>query len=336
MIEQFINYFEYSGCTAPIGEGALVFGEHRIPLHNGIPRFSPDRTYASGNFSRLRERHPRLQMDSYNMTADRHQTILERTQWKPSFFQGRTVLECGCGVGPDTEVLLALGARVVAVDLASLDTAGENLGRSDRLCLVQADITNLPLKKKAFDIVFCHRVLQHTPDPVYTLEHILRYVKTDGAVFVHSYAKTRYQLLTWKYALRPVTSRMNGYTLYNLIAYCAPAAFALTTALSRLPKGHLINHFLIPFRNHRNHPRLRALSARQLIEYGVHDTFDSLSPRYDRPLSAALMRATALKMLHMPFEVVETPTVTLLRTIIPGSDRNSDTVRTHVRNSGAA
>ena len=60
------------------------------------------------------------------------------------------VLECGCGVGPDTEVLLALGARVIAVDLSGLDIARDNLGLCDNLCMVQADITDLPLKKMAF------------------------------------------------------------------------------------------------------------------------------------------------------------------------------------------
>lgn len=336
MIEPFLTYFEYKGLPASIRDGALVFGRHGVELRNGIPRFTPDQTYASGNFSRLRDQHPRLQLDSYNMTTDRYRTILERTNWPPHFFQGRTVLECGCGVGPDTEVLLALGARVVAVDLSGLDTARENLGSSDNLCLVQADIADLPLQIKSFDIVFCHRVLQHTPHPASTLQHILQYIKQDGAVFVHSYANTFFQRMTWKYALRPITSRMDGRTLYNFIAHWGPAAFALTTAVSRFPKGHLINHFLIPFRNHRNHPRLRTLSEHQLIEYGIHDTFDSLSPRYDRPLSAKVMSETAAKMLHMPFEVAETTTITLLRTIIPGNGYTSGKDDNNVRNSGAA
>jgi 2-polyprenyl-3-methyl-5-hydroxy-6-metoxy-1,4-benzoquinol methylase len=324
MIEQFITHFEYRGMNAAIKDNALQFGRHTVAVRNGIPRFTPDQTYTSGNFSRLREKHPRLQLDSYNMTTDRYQTILERTNWPSSFFKGKTVLECGCGVGPDSEILLSLGASVLAVDLTNLDTARDNLGSGDNLCLVQADVTDLPLRKKTFDIVFCHRVLQHTPEPEYTLRHILQFVKDEGAVFIHSYARTWYQLCTWKYLLRPITSKMDGQKLYDWIRCCAPAAFALTTAVSRLPKGHLINHFFIPFRNHRNHPRLRVLSDRQLIEYGVHDTYDSLSPRYDRPLSAAVMKKTAGAILHRPWEVVESPTVTLLRTVIRVTERRGD------------
>ena len=316
MMKQFIKYFEYRGFPATLQEDALVFGRHAISLRNGIPRFTHDQTYASGNFSRLREHHPRLQLDSYNMTTDRYDTILERTKWPPAFFQGKTVLECGCGVGPDTEVLLALGARVVAVDLTGLDTARDNLGACDNLCLVQADITDLPLRKKAFDMVFCHRVLKHTPNPANTLRHILQYAKDNGAVFIHSYAKTFYQLCTWKYLLRPITSRLGAQRLYNLITHYAAAAFALTNAVSRLPQGHLINHFLVPFHNHKSHPRLKTMSDEMLIEYAIHDTFDSLSPRYDRPLSAKTMKSIAQEMITAPFEIIEQRTITLLRTVL--------------------
>jgi 2-polyprenyl-3-methyl-5-hydroxy-6-metoxy-1,4-benzoquinol methylase len=211
---------------------------------------------------------------------------------------------------------------VVAVDLTGLDTALANLGACDNLCLAQSDITDLPVRKKSFDIVFCHRVLQHTPKPAHTLRHILQYVKHDGAVFIHTYAKTWYQLMTWKYLLRPITSRMSTQRLYKLIAQYAPSAYALTTAISCLPKGHLINHFLIPFYNHHHHPRLKNLSDTMLIEYAIHDTFDALSPRYDRPISAKTIKGIAREMLSVPFEIIEQPSITLLRTV-PGRIQNA-------------
>lgn len=316
MIAQFNGFFEYNGVGASLTDDHLVFGNHQVPIRNGIARFTPDSSYGTGNFSRLRDRHPKLQLDSYNLTTDRFDTILQRTNWPKSFFKDKTVLECGCGVGPDTEILLSLGARVLAVDLTNLDTAISNLGENLNLCFVQADIGDLPLKQASFDIVFCHRVIQHTPDPVHTLRHILQFVKPDGAVFVHSYAKTFFQMCTWKYALRPITTRMDSGKLYNLIESYAPRAYAITNKIAQLPKGNMINHFLFPFRNHSNHDKLRNLSEQQLIEYGIHDTFDSLSPRYDKPLSAKTIRSIAQQMLSAPFEVIEQRTVTLLRTIV--------------------
>jgi hypothetical protein len=109
---------------------------------------------------------------------------------------------------------------------------------------------------------------------------------------------------------------MSAQRLYNLIAHYAPAAYALTTAVSCMPQGHLINHFLVPFHNHQHHPRLKILSDEMLIEYAVHDTFDSLSPRYDRPLSARTMKRIAQEMISAPFEIIEQRTITLLRTVL--------------------
>ena len=316
MIAQFDEFFEYNGVGASLTDDHLVFGGHQVPIRNGIARFTLDSSYGTGNFSRLRDHHPKLQLDSYNLTSDRFDTILQRTNWPRSFFKGKTILECGCGVGPDTEILLSLGARVLAVDLTNLDTAINNLGQNPNLCFVQADIGDLPLKRKSFDIVFCHRVIQHTPDPANTLSHILQFVKPDGAVFVHSYAKTIFQMCTWKYALRPITTRMDSGKLYNLIESYAPKAYAITNRIAKLPKGNMINHFLFPFRNHSNHDKLRKLSDHQLIEYGIHDTFDSLSPRYDKPLSAKTIQSIAQQMLSVPFEVIEQRSITLLRTIV--------------------
>ena len=62
------------------------------------------------------------------------------------------------------------------------------------------------------------------------------------------------------------------------------------------------------------------MSHETLVEYGIHDTFDSLSPRYDRPLSGKVMESIAQDMLHLPYEVVEMPTVTLLRTVLKSSE----------------
>src|SRR5688572_19989096 len=164
MNSYFLKFFEMEGEQFRLESDFLVSKTFTIPITNGIPRFTPDLSYSSGNFSLLREKHATLQLDSVNGTTDRLKTVLSRTNWPPEFFKGKTVLECGCGAGPDTEVLVGLGAKVLAVDIAGLDIAKENVPHP-HVQFVQADIANLPLKRSAFDIVFCHRVLQHTPKP---------------------------------------------------------------------------------------------------------------------------------------------------------------------------
>ena len=314
MKEAFLSYFEVDGQPCRLEDGALVAGTRRVPVRDGIPRFTPDVSYSTGNFSTLRERHAQLQLDSRNGTTDRRDTLLLRTGWPPEFFRGKTVLECGCGAGPDTEVLRSLGARVVAVDLAGVDVARRNLGDPDDVQLVQASILDLPLRRQSFDIVFCHRVIQHTPDPLGVLEHILQFVKPDGAAFVHSYASSPVQRWRWKYWLRPVTRRMDAERLYRRIERVAPALYRVTSLTNRSRWGRRFAHVFIPFFNYRHLPQFREMDDRAIMEYGVHDTFDALAPAYDAPLTARQMRETAARHLKQPFEVYEHSMITLLRT----------------------
>ncbi|QDV71426.1 Ubiquinone biosynthesis O-methyltransferase [Rosistilla carotiformis] len=303
-----------------INDDSILWRERELPIQNRIPRFTDEESYSKGNFLRLRELHPKLQLDSFNKTSDRRRTILERTGWQPEFFRNKLVLECGCGAGPDTEVLLDLGAKVVAVDIAGVDIARENLNDPANAVFVQASVDDLPFRRRHFDIVFCHRVLQHTPTPKRTLEHILRFVKPDGAVFVHSYARTLYQMLSWKYALRPFTCRMDQEVLYNRIEAWTPHLFRFTCALRKTPPQEIVGkllfylaHHAVPIRNYRFIPQFSSLDDAALIEYAVHDTFDALSPRFDSPLSAREMSRIADEVLSSSFELKRSKGITLLR-----------------------
>ncbi|MGB1077119.1 MAG: hypothetical protein ACPG05_02340, partial [Bdellovibrionales bacterium] len=161
---------------------------------------------------------------------------------------------------------------------------------------------------------FCHRVLQHTPNPHETLDHILQFVKPDGAVFVHSYARTLVQMCRWKYVLLPFTRKVDPEKLYNFIKGYAPRAMKVTGCLRKIPGGRFINHFFIPFLNYRHARQFETLSDERVMEIGIHDTFDALSPPYDQPISARDMRKIAEKHLRKSFEIEERHMVTLLRT----------------------
>jgi SAM-dependent methyltransferase len=312
--------------NADVTDNEITINNKKIPIQNSIPRFSPNISYSTGNFSRLREKFSELQFDSKNNTSDRLNTILERTQWKEADFKDKIILECGCGAGPDTEILLKLGAKVIAVDIAGLDIAQKNLGYNDNLLIIQADISDLPFSKKMFDIVWCHRVLQHTPSPKKVLQHILSFKKNNGMIFVHSYAKTLPQMCSWKYFLRPLTKNMNDKFLYKLVELFTPPLFYFTCFLRKIPPNFLgkilfkISQFTIPIRNYRFIDKFDNKDNQFIIEYAIHDTFDALSPKYDSPTSARQIKEIATKSDIKNFEVVTmgkfSPTpITLLRTI---------------------
>ncbi len=314
MFHTFIKLLDDPKAKLSQDKKTLTYKGREIPVKNGIPRFTPDESYSRGNFEKLREEHATLQFDSINGTQDRNDTISDRTNWPPSFWKDKIVLECGCGAGPDTEILRNWGAKVIAVDIAGLDIAKENLNDEVNIQLAQASILDLPFKEKSFDIVFCHRVLQHTPDPHGVLKHILKFVKDDGAVFVHTYARTWIQMWRWKYALLPFTRKIEPEKLYNHVKGYAPFAFKVTSFLRKIPGGRVITHFFIPFLNYRHAKQFKTLSDERVMEIGVHDTFDALSPPYDQPMSAKDLREIASKQLKQPFEIIERPMVTLLRT----------------------
>jgi len=317
MFPNFIDYLDDDSSAFTESGKTLRFKNQNIEVINDIPRFTPNHSYSTGNFSKLREKHATLQLDSKNGTHDRERTVLERTQWPREFFKGKTILECGCGAGPDTEILRSFGARVLSVDIAGVDIARNNIGNDENVSFVQASIMDLPFKKKSFDIVWCHRVIQHTPDPKATLNHILQFVKDDGAVFVHSYARTYAQMLRWKYLLWPITKRMDPEKLYNAIKFYAPLANKFTNFMLKFPAGKYFNFFFVPFCNYRNFYPSKGFNPpldEQLLEHGIHDTFDALSPEYDEPLSATYMREMAQKHLSRPVDVAEHHTITLMRT----------------------
>lgn len=304
-----------------IEDDQLRLDDRLVMIRNGIPRFVADAGYSEGNFSKLRDEFPQLQLDSVAGGDLRMQTILDRTGWEPSEFKGKSLLECGCGAGPDTQILLKLGASVVAADIAGIDTAKANLKSETNVAFLQSSIDDLPLRKESFDIVFCHRVLQHTPDPEKTLRHILQFVKPEGHVFVHSYARTFRQMVHWKYILRPLTTRMNPETLYRMVRATTPPLLALTNLIRRIPPQdylgkllYLLSQNIVPVYNRRFLRGYEGMEADVLREHAIHDTFDALSPKHDHPISATKMRHIASEILQRPFEIDERGGITLLRT----------------------
>lgn len=138
---------------------------------------------------------------------------------KPEFFEGKIVLEGGCGKGRHTSLAAEWGARdVVGIDLsAAVETAFAATRHLPNVHIVQADIFRLPFKK-AFDYAFSVGVLHHTPDPRGAFVSLASRVKKGGAVSAWVYGAENNEWIT-RY-VNPVregfTSRINQPALYQL------------------------------------------------------------------------------------------------------------------------
>ena len=261
------------------------------PIVGYIPRFTPMDTYAS-SFGFQWERFSRLRSDRYNKSSIVRNTILRRSGWDAEHLRGKLLLECGCGGGNDTEALLGLGANIVSIDFSSrsVDTARKNNLGHDNLLIIQADIAELPIKTRAFDVVYCHRVIQHTPDPERSFRSMVQRVADDGEMFLHSYSTRLKSMLHCKYLLRPVTRRMSHEKVLKLLYRYGPFLHRLV--------GWVQSHHLkflrraIPFDNLDSYlDKYGAqLTDEEKFEFSLMNVFDALTPAYDIPASARTVR----------------------------------------------
>lgn len=107
---------------------------------------------------KLHERNPRLQ------------ATLEIAQARHASWDGRAVLELGCGHGLYSVEFAKLGARVTAADYSApmLNIARQNVqkaGVADRVTLVQSDIRQV-LLPGPFELVFMTGVTDYLPKAV--------------------------------------------------------------------------------------------------------------------------------------------------------------------------
>ena len=160
----------------------------RVPVVDGIPRFVPARSYAA-SFGLQWNAYARTQLDSYTGTTISRDRLARCLGGSLEVLAGRSVLEAGCGAGRFTEVLLAAGARVFALDLSSAVEANRrNCGGSPGYFVCQADLREIPARRAVFDVVLCLGVLQHTPRPEETIAGLASFVKPGGLLAVDHYS----------------------------------------------------------------------------------------------------------------------------------------------------
>jgi ubiquinone/menaquinone biosynthesis C-methylase UbiE len=96
---------------------------------------------------------------------------------------GARILEPGVGTGRIAKPLVAAGCEVVGIDLSANMLSSMDHRGTDRLSLVQGDITRLPFADQSFDAAMCVHVL-HLVDSEVVLETLLRLVRPGGAIIL--------------------------------------------------------------------------------------------------------------------------------------------------------
>jgi 2-polyprenyl-3-methyl-5-hydroxy-6-metoxy-1,4-benzoquinol methylase len=257
---------------------------HQYAVIEDIPRFVSSQNYAS-TFGYQWNKYDRVQVDSHNRSGFSAQRFRDITGWTAEDLRDRSVLDAGCGAGRFAEIVAKeYGAQVFAVDLSTaVEACKKNLAPYN--CLVsQASIYDLPFKDGIFDYVYCIGVIQHTPSPEKSIRALCRLVKPGGQIALWIY-ELNWKCLAgtagFKYALRPVTSRISrkGQILFSdcLVRLCYPL-------VSRARKWGLPGKWImraLPVAS--AHLQPANLSDSDFKAWVFLDTFDMYSPKYDKP-----------------------------------------------------
>jgi SAM-dependent methyltransferase len=262
------------------------------PIVRGIPRFVPATNYAD-SFGLQWNRFRRTQLDSHSGQPISRDRFYRFTAWRAEELRDARVLDVGCGAGRFTEVALAAGAHVVALDYSgSVDACRANHVSAPRLDVVQGDVYSLPFVPGSFDFVYCLGVLQHTPDVERAVLALPPMLPPGGRLAVDVYPRLWRNLLWPKYWLRPLTRRLPAERLFRLVTRAVPVLLPVSRALGRLPGVGRQLCRAIPVANYEG---VLPLTPSQVQEWAVLDTFDMLAPAYDQPQDAETLRAWFVK-----------------------------------------
>jgi SAM-dependent methyltransferase len=148
------------------------------------------------------------------------------------WYEGRTVLDAGCGHGRYLPAFAGLGARVVGLDVGrGPEAAGVPLD-DPAIGVVQGSVLDAPFRDESFDLVFCDGVIHHTPAPQAAFHELARLVRPGGALYVWVYPREgRLRELAFG-AARAFTTRLPG-PLVKLLSF----ALAPLTLLVRSYSG---------------------------------------------------------------------------------------------------
>jgi SAM-dependent methyltransferase len=210
------------------------------------------------------------------------------TNWSPNDIKGQWVLDAGCGAGRFAEVALKAGANVVALDYSSaVDACYANLKHYPNLYMVQGDIFALPFVQGVFPLVYSLGVLQHTPNVAKAFVALTHMVQNGGKLCVDYYWKRWRTMLHAKYLVRPLTTRISQPKLFLFLQRWVSAMLLVSQTLGRVPIFGRVLKRLVPVADYTgDHP----LTAQQLKEWALLDTFDMLAPTYDNPQTAETVR----------------------------------------------
>ena len=173
--------------------GGLVSPEgRRYEIRDGVPRFvvlPGMETQGTESVASFGFEWNTLNLDLFHANWLAH--IAKRNFGGIEYLKGKTILDCGAGSGMHSRWMIEAGAaRVISLELSGTvdGIMRKNLaGFSDRNLVVQCDIANPPIRREAFELVYCINVVQHTQDPAKTTGNLYRLLGPGQELYINYY-----------------------------------------------------------------------------------------------------------------------------------------------------
>jgi SAM-dependent methyltransferase len=269
------------------GDALLVDGT-AVPVRGGVIRFRSSDDY-NDSFGLQWNKYRQTQLDQHSNVALTRERFLRETGWRLDELATETILEAGSGAGRFTTLFGESGATLVTFDYSSaVDANFANNGHRPNIAFAQADILAMPFREGAFDRVFCHGVLQHTPDPAQAFAALARLVRPGGRLSVDIYHRDG-RIRPWKskYLWRWLTTRVRPAKLLAFLEWFIPKWLPLDTLIKRIPVAGNYLGAIVPCFNF----YWTDLSPEKKVQWAILDTFDALAASYDLPATLDEVRA---------------------------------------------
>lgn len=110
---------------------------------------------------------------------------------KKEMFEGKTVLDIGCGAGGKSLYYITQGAKhVYGVDVVASykeesEALAESLNLKDQFTFICADAKALPYPDNSFDTIIMNDAMEHVAEPEAVLSEVLRVLKKGGRVYIN-------------------------------------------------------------------------------------------------------------------------------------------------------
>ena len=135
------------------------------------------------------------------------------------FFEGKLVLDAGCGMGRFLKLGAEFGSRdIIGVDLSeSVNAAYQNTREMPNAHVVQADIMTLPFGRQ-FDYIFSVGVLHHMEDPREGFFKLVKLLREGGRIsaWVYSKENNKWVIYLVSPVRRHITARLPRRVLYAM------------------------------------------------------------------------------------------------------------------------